>query len=169
MKVSVPSTFAGSESLVYERSFFISKDQAANKNLSVRFLGITYTADVLLNDLVIYKHPGGIQPFSIILPSDILKSDSQNKLSVKVQYELDDKNTIPIEQRFLYPSTRGGIIGDVYLYETNKLFISKLKIEKSLSQNLSSATIKILASVQNNLQTGNDLADEEKNYKLKFT
>ncbi|WKZ68600.1 MAG: glycoside hydrolase family 2 TIM barrel-domain containing protein [Melioribacteraceae bacterium] len=169
VKVSVPSTFAGSESLVYERGFFISKDQAANKNLSVRFLGITYTADVLLNDLVIYKHPGGIQPFSIILPPDILKSDSQNKLSVKVQYELDDKNTIPIEQRFLYPSTRGGIIGDVYLYETNKLFISKLKIEKSLSQNLSSATIKILASVQNNLQTGNDLAHEEKNYKLKFT
>lgn len=168
--VSIPSTYSGEESLVYEKMFYLSADQTTSKTLTLHFLGVNYTADILLNDLVIYKHPGGIQPFNVNLPSDILKPDAQNKLTVKVQFALDDINTIPVLQRFLFPSSRGGIISDVYLSLSNKTMISKQQISSSLSQDLNSASVKIKTFIQNE---GRKLADklERENpsdYKLNF-
>lgn len=150
VKVSVPSTFTGEESLTYERMIFLSEEKINNKSLTLNFLGINNTADILLNDLVIYKHPGGTQPFRINLPDDILLPNTDNKLTVKVQFAFDDFNTIPVLQRFLFPNSTGGITGDVFITETNKIFISDLRIKSVISPGLSSATLSIKSYIQNN-------------------
>lgn len=147
--VTVPSTFSGEKNLVYEHMFYVTADQINYKTLTLHFLGVNYTADVLLNDLVIYKHPGGTQPFEVTLPSDLLKSNVQNKLTVKVQFALDDVNTIPVLQRFLFPSNRGGIISDAYITVTNKIFLRKVTFNNKIGNDLNSAVVKISTSIQN--------------------
>ena len=148
--VTIPSTFTGEESLVYERQLFFTSEQLKTKNFTLHFLGINYTADVLFNDMVIYKHPGGTQPFGILLPNDIISPDNQNKLTVRIYYKLDDVNTIPVTQRFLFPDLRGGVIGDVYLIETNNLFISKIGTETNISIESNSAKLLVNTTIQNN-------------------
>ncbi len=167
--VSIPSTFSGEESLVYERLFFVSRNQVNNKTLTLHFLGVDYTADVLLNDLVIYKHPGGIQPFDVKLPSDILKPDEENKLTVNINFELDDINTIPVLQRFLFPASRGGIISDVYLAISNKIFINKLEISPNVDANLETASIKIRSFIQNDQKKYVSIPEELSEYKLNYS
>ncbi len=150
VKVSVPSTFTGEERLTYERMIFLSAEKINSKSLTLNFLGINNTADILLNDLVIYKHPGGTQPFKINLPDDILLPNTDNKLTVNVQFAFDDFNTIPVLQRFLFPNSTGGITGDVFITETNKIFISDLRIQSVITPGLSSATLSIRSYIQNN-------------------
>lgn len=168
VEVSIPSTFSGEESLVYERLFFVTQNQVNNKTLTLHFQGVDYTADVLLNDLVIYKHPGGIQPFDVKLPSDILKPNEDNKLTVNINFELDDINTIPVLQRFLFPSSRGGIISDVYLTITNKIFINKLEISPDVNADLKTASIKIRSFIQNDQKKSASVAEEPFEYKLNY-
>ncbi len=125
-RTNVPSNFSGVETLIYEKYLDLSPEIINNNNIRLNLLGINYSAEILLNDLVIHKHQGGDFPFKIILPRDILKTRGKNVLSIKVSKDLSSDATIPVEQRFLFPESTGGLIRDVYLEVTQKAFIADL-------------------------------------------
>ena len=88
VSVRVPSLFEGKGEFVFEKSFSITVDQLNNHKISLVFFGLNYSADISVNKVIIYRHPGGEFPFSLSLPRDILKSDKDNIISVKLFYEL---------------------------------------------------------------------------------
>jgi beta-galactosidase/beta-glucuronidase len=116
ISVTVPSIFKGDARLIFEKSFNLTKEQVREKKVKLYFLGLNYIADVIVNDIVVYRHRGGEYPFNVELPREILHADKSNLITVNIFYELDSENTIPLKQRFLFPSNYGGIIRDVYLY-----------------------------------------------------
>jgi len=107
------------------------------------FLGLNYRADISINNVIIYRHPGGEFPFTIDLPRDILKSDTINLLTVKLFYKLDSKITIPLKQRFLFARNYGGIIHDVYIYKKPSINISDFKIQSDVNPSTKKAAIKL--------------------------
>ncbi len=117
VKVTVPSNFSGENSLFYENTFKLRSEQITDYEIDLNFLGLNYSAEIVLNELLIFKHPGGEFPFTLKLdPTNLLIGD--NKLVVKVFYQSDSEATIPIKQSFLFPKTYGGITRDVYLHLT---------------------------------------------------
>ncbi|MFZ2863516.1 MAG: sugar-binding domain-containing protein, partial [Ignavibacteriaceae bacterium] len=114
--VTIPSVFKGEGEFVFEKSFNLTNEQINNHKISLNFFGINYSADISVNNAIIYRHPGGEFPFTLPIPRDLLKSDKENIISVKLFYALDALNTIPLKQRFLFPHNFGGIIRDVYLH-----------------------------------------------------
>jgi hypothetical protein len=118
--VTVPSIFKGDADLVFEKTFNLTKEQVANYRFKLFFLGLNYYADIVVNNIVIYRHRGGAYPFTVDLPRDILNDQRSNVLSVRLSYKLDSENTIPVKQRFLFPENYGGIIKDVYLHLLRK-------------------------------------------------
>lgn len=124
VSISVPSIFEGKGEFVFEKSFTLNQQQINDHKISLNFFGLNYSADISINKVIIYRHPGGEFPFSLSIPRDILKSDKSNIISVKLSYELDAQNTIPLKQRFLFPQNFGGIIRDVYLHVTPNVSIS---------------------------------------------
>lgn len=124
VSISVPSIFEGKGEFVFEKSFTLNQQQINDHKISLNFFGLNYSADISINKVIIYRHPGGEFPFSLSIPRDILKSDKSNIISVKLSYELDAQNTIPLKQRFLFPQNFGGIIRDVYLHLTPNVSIS---------------------------------------------
>jgi beta-galactosidase len=123
VKVSVPSSFSGEEFLFYENSFDLTSEQITDYEIDLNFLGLTYSAEIVLNELLIFKHPGGEFPFTLKLdPENLLIG--KNKLIVKVYYKLDSEATIPLKQSFMFPQTFGGITRDVYLHLTPNSRIS---------------------------------------------
>jgi beta-galactosidase len=124
VSISVPSIFEGNGEFVFEKSFTLNQQQINDHKISLNFFGLNYSADISINKVIIYRHPGGEFPFSLSIPRDILKSDKSNIISVKLSYELDAQNTIPLKQRFLFPQNFGGIIRDVYLHLTPNVSIS---------------------------------------------
>lgn len=115
LKINVPSVFYGDGNIVYEKSFSATHKQIASSQLRLNFLGINYTADISLNNVIIYRHSGGELPIRIDLPKDILKSDKANIIKVTLAYKLDSQNTIPLKNKFLFPNNYGGIIRDVFI------------------------------------------------------
>lgn len=122
IKVSVPAIFDGEESLVYEKKITLTKSQIQDSQLVLGILGLNYSAEISVNGFNIYKHSGGAYPFELPLPKDILRENST--ITIKVNSKLNSENSIPLKQRFLFPSLSGGIIRDVYIKTVPLLHIT---------------------------------------------
>ncbi|MCL4547423.1 MAG: hypothetical protein M1495_02545 [Bacteroidetes bacterium] len=149
VETTIPAIFEGEESLVFEKGISFTSDEVKNKQLRLGFLGLNYSAEILVNGYSIYKHQGGSYPFEVVLPNDILKENANNTISVKVNRKLNSENTIPVEQRFLFPVYDGGIIRDVYLKSVSLFHFSQLRYDYTLDQNLSKAYLNFKVNVEN--------------------
>ena len=148
--VSVPSIFEGEGELVFEKEFELSRSIISENTLELIFFSINYTADISLNNTIIYRHSGGEYPFKVGLPRDILKSDKKNLLSLKLKYDLNSKNSIPQKQRFLFPQNFGGIIADVYIHIKPDFYLVKEKITKTFSSDYKNVSIEVETLIKNN-------------------
>lgn len=142
--ISIPSIFEGKGEFVFEKSFTLTDQQIKNHKVSLNFFGLNYSADISVNKVIIYRHPGGEFPFSLSIPRDILRSDKSNIISVKLSYELDAQNTIPLKQRLLFPQSFGGIIRDVYLHLTPNVSISDFSFKTDVKTDKAIITLKSL-------------------------
>jgi beta-galactosidase len=145
--VKVPAVFEGEDVLYFERSFNLTKQQIENNNVRLCFNGINHSAEILVNNVQVFKSIGGDYPFYIDLAKDLLKYSSSNKIIVKVSNILDAENTIPVKSRFLFPKQLGGINRNVYLKLTSLVNIANVKTSYNLSNDLSKAKIHFVINV----------------------
>jgi beta-galactosidase len=166
--VGVPSVFQGDADLIFEKRIPLSPSLIKNHQLTVVFLGLNYTADISLNKVIIHRHSGGSYPFKVNLPRDILTPDKDNLLMVELHYKLDSENTIPLEQRFLFPKDFGGIIGDVYIEVTPNVSITSSVIKDDYNPKTDRVSIKINARIENKeSQESNDSLEDENSFTFK--
>jgi len=166
--VGVPSLFDRNAEVVYQKAFELSKEEIARYNFELNFLGISYSAEISINNSMIYLHPGGEFPFSVVLPKDLLKSDRKNILSVKINSKLDATHTIPYKNEFLAPERFGGIFRDVYLTLVSNVHFSKFNFHYEVSPNSSRAKIFVNALVSNHEFRTNSDSLSTGNYEVKF-
>ena len=167
--VGVPSIFEGNAEVVYEKYFELSKNQLENNNFELNFLGVSYTAEISINNSVIYLHPGGEFPFSILLPKDLLKSDKKNLLTVKVNSKLDATQTIPYKNEFLAPERFGGIFRDVYLTFVPNIHISRFSFHYNVPPNSSRAKVFVSANFANHEFRGKNDSTSAERFEVKFS
>ncbi len=166
--IQVPSIFEGKGDLVFEKSFSLNNEQINNHKIDLEFFGINYSADISINKVIIYRHPGGEFPFKISLPRDILRSDKDNILSVKLTYKLDSQNTIPLKQRFLFPQNFGGIIRDVYLHLTPNVSIKDFSYKTDVELKSNKVLISYQTVIDNKeFKKASDSIDLPTNFTLK--
>jgi len=171
-KVAVPSVFTGEGELVFQKTFTLSQEDISSHKMEICFLGLNYTADISVNNNIIYRHPGGEYPFKFDLPKDLLFHDKRNTLSVKLTYHLDSENTIPVKQRFMFPSNYGGIIKDVYIRLLPNIAISDIDLTYSYSPEKNSADFRIVSKLENkDFRKGMDTLASDNNfvYKVRFS
>ena len=168
--VNVPSEFEGDGVLIFEKNFSLSKDEINNFKMKLFFLGLNYTADISINNQIIYRHSGGEFPFSLDLPRDILKEGSNNLLSVKLYYELDSENTIPVKQRFLFPRNFGGIFRDVYIHLIPNISIADANVTYDIDSRRDRITFKLNSKIENKeFRKFPDSLVSKEPYKIKIT
>ncbi len=149
ININIPSIFEGNGELIFEKNFSLSQFDIEDHQLRLVFLGINYSAEISINNKIIYTHTGGAIPFQIELPRDILHSDRDNILTVKVNYKLDSENTIPLKQRFLFPKNFGGILRDVYIETRPNVSFTNYSITNSLNSKTGKVNISINSKVSN--------------------
>ena len=163
VRVTVPSIFEGEGEFVLEKEFELAKSLISENTLELIFFSINYTADISLNNTIIYRHSGGEYPFKIGLPRDILTSEKKNLLSLKLKYDLNSKNSIPQKQRFLFPENFGGIIGDVYIHIEPDFYLAKEKVTKAFSSDYKNVSLEVETLVKNNKIRETFINTEESN------
>lgn len=147
--VTVPSIFKGDAELIFKKSFTISQDLINQNKMKLFFWGINYTADISVNNIIIYRHPGGEFPFQLDLPKDVLTSEKKNILSVKIFYKLDSQSTIPFKQRFLFPKSFGGIVKDVYIHLVPNISVSDLNYSYNTDLNKNFIKLNLTTRIEN--------------------
>ncbi|RJP72431.1 MAG: hypothetical protein C4539_03470 [Ignavibacteriales bacterium] len=169
-RTSIPSFFTGTETIVYEKYLDLPTETINNKNIRLVLFGVNYSAEILLNNLVIHKHQGGDFPFKITLPKDLLKTKSKNILSIKISKHLSSDATIPVEQRFLFPENYGGLIRDVYLEVTQRSFISDFEYDYRILPS-GSTTLQVQTKIINQiskLKTDSSSSDNNFSFRVKL-
>ncbi len=167
--VRIPSIFDGKGEFVFEKNFSLTGNQLNNKKISLVFFGLNYSADISVNKIIIYRHPGGEFPFTVSLPRDILKSDKDNILSVKLSYELDSENTIPLKQRFLFPQNFGGVIRDVYLHLTPNVSIKDFSYKTEVDLKSNNAVISLKSVIDNKeFKKNTDTLENQTSFSLRM-
>lgn len=146
---NVPASFEGEPTLVFEKDFELSQSEIDGSVLRLVCLGINYSAEISLNGFNIYKHLNGEIPFSLELPRDILKSENKNKLTLKINHQLDSESTVPLLQRFLFPANLGGITRDIYLEIMPRLNIFSQRINFNVEQSLTKASVEFNLKLRN--------------------
>ncbi len=168
VSVGVPSIFEGTGEFIFEKNFKLTKEDIRNSVLEIIFFGLNYTADISVNDIIIYRHIGGEYPFTIDLPRDIVQADDKNILTVKLLYKLDSKHTIPLKQRFLFPKNYGGITNDVFIHLKPSVSIVNSGIKCELNEKLTSAKVNIKVSIKNSrFRVVRDTSNHSANFTLK--
>lgn len=146
--VTIPSNFRGKEELTFEREIPLSQSQIANHTLELQFLGLNYSADISVNNYIIYKHPGGEFPFRVELPRDILKARGRNILAVRIYHKLNSETTIPVTQRFLYPQNLPGIFRDVFINVMPNVSVSSMDFSYKVQNGR--VALKVNSRLENN-------------------
>lgn len=147
--INIPSIFEGEGSFVYKKKFSLTEKQIKNNKVELVFIGINYSADIRVNNALIYRHTGGDIPFTVSLPRDILLHDKENLLQVALNYNLSAETTIPLNKRFLFPKNFGGIIRDVFLKISPAVNIQSLDIRPSYDFTSNRAKIEINTFIEN--------------------
>ena len=170
ISVTVPSIFKGDADLVFEKTFDLTKEQVANYKFKIFFLGLNYYADIVVNDVVIYRHRGGAYPFTVDLPRDILNAGKSNVLTVRLSYKLDSENTIPVKQRFLFPENYGGIIKDVYLHLIPNISITGTNFNYTFNSKFNRVSLNVNELIENKeFKETTDSLHKPKDFELEVT
>lgn len=163
--ISIPAAFNDEASMVFEKKIVFRHDKLQNYTPTLYFLGLNYSAEVMINDKSIYKHAGGLLPFQVELPFDLLKINEENTITIDLEYKLDSETSIPLENGFLSPTNIGGILRDVYLQYIPKKSLEKIDTEITLNDNLNDAEINISAIINNRASVKDSTAP---NYRLAY-
>jgi len=168
--VGVPSVFQGNGTLIFEKWFNLSKDQLNNHKFKICFLGLNYSADISVNNVIIYRHTGGTFPFNVDLPKDIINPDKSNLLSVKLTFKPDAENTIPVKQGFLMPKNYGGIFSDVYLQFLPNISLNDPEISYKYDPKTDKVKFVLFSKVDNKDFTSRDtsIGNNELTLKINF-
>ncbi|MDA3861430.1 MAG: hypothetical protein PF445_09405, partial [Melioribacteraceae bacterium] len=160
VSINVPSTYNSDDEMVFQKTLNLSQFDIANNNFRIHFLGISYSADIFLNNIIVYKKAGGNIPFTVELANDLISTEDENILKVVVKNQLDSQNSIPLFQRFLFPKNSGGIVRDVFLEIIPKENIQLDKYLTTITNDFKSAQIDFTF----NSNTG--LAEEASKYRV---
>jgi len=139
--VTIPSKFNSTNAIIFQRSINIDPKLIENNFFKIHFLGISYSVDIYLNDLILVKKTGGNIPFSIDLSNDLINVEGENILSLKIIDDLDSRSTIPLHQRFLFPKHSGGILREVFLEIMPKEKLELLDYSVEFNKKMTSAKI----------------------------
>lgn len=128
VKVDLPFIFNKSGKFVLEKTFEISPS-LKNRQFKLVIYGLNYSADVTWNDITIGRNLGGGLPIELNISSTLLNFKNPNLLKILLRNELDSKNTLPANQRFLMPKHYGGINGNVFLEVLPSVYLGEFRLQ----------------------------------------
>lgn len=146
--VLVPSAYDFVGKVTFTRKIEISADQLDTYDFHLVMLGANYNCEVTINGDFVTNHVGGYTSFVIPLARNMLQVGNENVISVVTNNELDARKTIPLRSLVWGWRNYGGILRDVYLLGTPKLYFSDVVVKSELAPDFSSGRVIVHATVE---------------------
>ncbi len=160
IEVGLPFNFSGYERVVLTRELPETIFDPNYPNTELLIPSLVHSADILLNDVVIHRHPGGEFPISIPLDKTVLSAPGSKKLTIVLSNELDAVSTIPVKQRFLFPQNPGAITDGVYVIHKPEVFIADVHVTNKFSESLTNLEVIIKLLTQGKQENDTTALDD---------
>lgn len=156
-KLYVPLSYNFNGDVVFRKNFEIPDSLLANNSFLLVAEGISYIANIKVNNRFVLQHIGSYTPISTILDESLLQN--KNIIEITVNNVLDNSTTLPFANQTNFGKVYGGINKDIYLVAMPKLSMLEANIDYEI-QNDNNIKLFITTSIN----SGN-LAEIKKNYK----
>jgi hypothetical protein len=150
-EVKVPSSIDYEGRMTFRRTFTLNEELLNNFAFKFVALGINYECEVYINEVYVGKHVGGYTSFEFEIPEDALQIGKENTVKVIVSNRLNAYGTLPVRKQVWGWKNYGGILRDVYLLATPRLWVDRLHVQTRMDQQMQQATV-LLDGVLNNRQ-----------------
>lgn len=158
--VKVPASFDYSGRITFMRKFTLDRATLSSSAFHLVGLGINLDAEIYVNDVFVGKHVGGYTTVEIELPENALQLGSENALRIVVNNNLSARQTLPLRKQVWGWRDYAGILRDIYLLVTPRLWIDRLTYSANLSQDLTQASLDVTGILNSKLSesTGDTLS-----------
>lgn len=146
--VRIPAAFDYAGTMVFQRNFGLTQELLDRYVFHIVMLGENYSADVSMNGEFITSREGGYSGILEPIPENALQPGSANILRVNVSNILSPKSTLPLRPAVWGMRNDGGILRDVFLLGTPRLYIRNAVLRTDLSENLQSARVSVRISAE---------------------
>ena len=150
--VKVPSAYDFVGKVMFERSFEITAEQIERYEFQLVMVGTNYSCEVSLNGDFLTSHLGGYTSFSQPIPGNVLQPGKENVVRVLVDNRLDARKTLPLRSQVWGWRNYGGILRDVFILGTPKLFIRELVLRSELEGNFATARVTANAALEGSIE-----------------
>jgi len=147
--VRIPAAFDYTGKITFLRRFSISDSLLERCAFSLVAFGVNYEAEVYVNDIFIGKHAGGSTSFQFDIPEDVIQSGDENAITVVASNVLTSRTTLPVRKQVWGWKTYGGILRDMFILATPRLWVQTLNARPSVSADARSGSIEVRATVSN--------------------
>ncbi len=150
-EVKIPASFDYKGRITFVKKFTLDKATLSSSAFHLVAFGINHDAEVYLNDVFVGRHVGGYTTVDIDLPENALQLGSENALKIVVNNNLSARTTLPLRQQIWGWRDYGGILHDIYLLVTPKLWIDRLSIRTELAPELTQGTVSVVGVLNSKL------------------
>ncbi|MBI4428441.1 MAG: hypothetical protein HY562_04915 [Ignavibacteriales bacterium] len=147
--IKIPGSIDYEGRIVFQRK--ISIDDTLLSNFAFKFvgLGINNDAEVYVNDVFVGKHTGGYTAVELDIPENVLQLGSENVIKIVATNQLSARSTLPVRKQIWGWKNYAGILRDVYLLATPKLWIEAITVGAKLGEGFQQGTFHVEAIVSN--------------------
>jgi len=149
--VKVPSSFDYKGRITFMRKFTLDRATLSASSFHLIGLGINLDAEVYINDVFVGRHVGGYTTVDIDLPENALQLGGENAIKIVVNNNLSSRSTLPLRKQILGWRDYSGIVRDIYLLVTPRLWIDRLVIHSNLSQDLAQGSVDVVGVLNSKL------------------
>ena len=146
--IKVPSSINDEGQMTFYRTVSINEQLLISYVFKFVALGINYECEVYCNDIFIGKHVGGSTSFEFDIPEEALQMGQENTIKVIVNNRLSARSTLPVRKQIWGWKNYGGIIRDVYLLATPRLWIERIHFRTEYDQ-WKQATVRLDGTLSN--------------------
>lgn len=141
--INIPSSIAYEGQVTLHRTFTVSEELLKKSVFKFVALGINYECEIYINDIFVGKHVGGYTSFEFDIPEDALQIGQENTVKVVVSNQLNARNTLPVWKQIWGWKNYGGILRDVYLLATPRLWVDRIHLHTSLNSQMKQAIVQL--------------------------
>jgi len=153
-EVKVPSSFDYEGRIIFVRKFTLDKTTLATSAFHLIALGINHDAEIYINDVFVGKHVGGYTNVDIDLPENTLQLGSENAIKIIVTSNLTARTTLPPRKQIWGWRNYSGILRDIYLLVTPRLWIDQITLKTELNEDLTQGSVDVTAMLNSKMSGG---------------
>ena len=139
--IKIPSSIAYVGQITLRRTFVVNEELLKKSAFKFVALGINYECEIYINDIFIGRHIGGYTGFEFDVPDNALQLGQENTIKVVFDNLLNTRTTLPVWKQIWGWKDYGGILRDVYLLVTPRLWVDNVHLHTKINDQLTQASV----------------------------